>query len=43
MTPAEYCKVGAAGAAGRLRGFDLVLMDEGRITLNEVYVHQLPA
>lgn len=35
-----YCDV--AGGA-RLRGFDLVLLKNGRIALNEVYVHQLPA
>jgi hypothetical protein len=28
---------------GRLRGFDLVLLDGDRIALNEVYVHQLGA
>ena len=38
-----YCAIGENGAAGRLRGFDLVLMDGDRIRLNEVYVHQLPA
>ena len=33
-----YCDV--AGGQ-RLRGFDLVLLKDGRITLNEVYVHPL--
>jgi hypothetical protein len=36
-----YCKLGADGADGRMRGFDLVLLDGERIALNEVYVHQL--
>jgi len=30
------------GTSRRLRGFDLVLLDGGRITLNEVYTHSLP-
>ena len=30
-------------AAGRMRGFDLVLLRGREIILNEVYVHQLPA
>jgi hypothetical protein len=38
-----YCQIGEGGSAGRLRGFDLVLLDAGKIRLNEVYVHQLPA
>ncbi len=38
-----WCAIGEGGAAGRLRGFDLVLLDGDRIALNEVYVHQLPA
>ncbi len=33
-----YCDV---EGAGRLRGFDLVLLKDGLITLNEVYVHRL--
>jgi hypothetical protein len=37
-----YCEIGEGGAGGRLRGFDLVLLDGERITLNEVYVHQMP-
>ena len=37
-----YCEVqGDTGPGSRLRGFDLVLLDGERITLNEVYVHQL--
>jgi hypothetical protein len=35
-----YCTI---EGAGRMRGFDLVIMDGDRIRLNEVYVHQLPA
>ena len=38
-----YCEIGPGGSAGRLRGFDLVIMDGDRIALNEVYVHQMPA
>ena len=38
-----YCAMGEGGAGGRLRGFDLVLLDGDRIALNEVYVHMLPA
>lgn len=37
------CAIGAAGEAGALRGFDLVLMANDRIAYNEVYVHHLPA
>jgi hypothetical protein len=36
-----YCEIGEGG--GRLRGFDLVILDGDRIALNEVYVHQIPA
>ncbi len=36
-----YCEMGEGGAAGRLRGFDLVLLRGHEIVLNEVYVHQL--
>lgn len=36
-----YCAIGETGAEGRLRGFDLVLLEDGLIKLNEVYVHQL--
>lgn len=38
-----YCQIGEGGSLGRLRGFDLVLLDADKIRLNEVYVHQLPA
>ena len=38
-----YCTIGQGEGAGRMRGFDLVLLDGERIRLNEVYVHQLPA
>lgn len=34
-----YCDV---AGGGRLRGFDMVLLDGDRISHNEVYVHQLP-
>ena len=33
-----YCVI---AGGGRMRGFDLVLLDGDRITLNEVYVHTL--
>jgi len=35
-----YCDV---EGGGRLRGFDLVILEGDRIALNEVYVHQMPA
>jgi hypothetical protein len=35
-----YCDI---AGAGRMRGFDLVILDGDRITLNEVYVHMLGA
>ena len=38
-----YAVIGAKGEGGRLRGFDLVVLKDGKIALNEVYVHQLPA
>lgn len=38
-----YAAMGPGGATGRLRGFDLVILKGDRITLNEVYVHQMPA
>lgn len=38
-----YCDIGPDGTGGRLRGFDLVILDGDRIALNEVYVHQMPA
>jgi len=37
-----YCEMGEGGSLGRIRGFDLVLLDGDRIALNEVYVHALP-
>ncbi len=37
-----YCEMGEDGSLGRIRGFDLVLLDGDRIALNEVYVHALP-
>lgn len=38
-----YCAIGPNGSAGRLRGFDLVLLKDGLIAHNEVYVHPMPA
>ena len=39
-----YCVIGDdPKAAPALRGFDLVVLREGRIALNEVYVHPLGA
>ncbi len=38
-----YCAIGEGGQDGRMRGFDLCLIRDGKITLNEVYVHMLPA
>jgi hypothetical protein len=38
-----FCAMGEAGAAGRLRGFDLVMLRGREIVLNEVYIHPLPA
>ena len=38
-----YCEIGPGGSGGRLRGFDLVILDGDRIAVNEVYVHQMPA
>ena len=38
-----YCEIGEGGSGGRLRGFDLVILDGERIAHNEVYVHQMPA
>lgn len=39
-----YCAMGDDGTAGRMRGFDLVVLDaNGKIALNEVYIHPLPA
>ena len=35
-----YCDI---AGAGRLRGFDLVILRGREIVLNEVYIHQLPA
>lgn len=37
-----YCAIGESGKDGRMRGFDLCLIREDKITLNEVYVHMLP-
>ena len=38
-----FCEIGEGGSGGRLRGFDLVILDGDHIALNEVYVHQMPA
>ena len=38
-----YCAIGEDGKDGAMRGFDLCLVKDGRITLNEVYVHVMPA
>ncbi len=36
-----YCDIGEAGDGGKLRGFDLVILQGDKIAFNEVYVHQL--
>jgi hypothetical protein len=36
-----YAEMGEGGSAGRMRGFDLVILKGERIALNEVYVHPL--
>lgn len=36
-----YCAIGEDGTDGRMRGFDLVILKDGLIAHNEVYVHQL--
>lgn len=38
-----YCAIGEAGTDASMRGFDLCLVTDGKITLNEVYVHMMPA
>lgn len=38
-----YCRIGANGEGGKMRGFDLVVLKGDKIALNEVYVHTLPA
>jgi hypothetical protein len=38
-----YCTIGEGEAAGRMRGFDLVILRGREIVLNEVYIHPLPA
>lgn len=38
-----FCEIGETGEGGRLRGFDLVILRDGKIALNEVFVHQLPS
>ena len=36
-----YCHIGEDGQDGLMRGFDLVVLKDGLISINEVYVHQL--
>jgi hypothetical protein len=36
-----YCAIGESAKDGAMRGFDLCLLKDGLITLNEVYVHAL--
>lgn len=36
-----YADIGEAGKDGRMRGFDLVILKDGLIAHNEVYVHPL--
>jgi hypothetical protein len=36
-----YCAIGDDGTAGKLRGFDLVILQGDRIAFNEVYVHDM--
>ena len=36
-----FCDIGEGGSAGRIRGFDLVIVNGDRIAVNEVYVHTL--
>lgn len=38
-----YCAIGEDGKDGALRGFDLCLVRDSKIILNEVYVHVMPA
>ena len=38
-----YCAIGETGTDASMRGFDLFLVQDGKITLNEVYVHMMPA
>ncbi len=38
-----YCAIGESGKDGLMRGFDLCLVKDGKIILNEVYVHMMPA
>jgi hypothetical protein len=37
-----YCHIGEGGKDGLMRGFDLVIIEDGLIKHNEVYVHQIP-
>ena len=36
-----YCTMGQEGATTRFRGFDLCILKDGLIVMNEVYTHQL--
>lgn len=38
-----YAAMGEGGSAGRMRGFDLVILRGDQIALNEVYIHQMSA
>ncbi len=38
-----YCAIGETGTDAAMRGFDLCLVSNGKIALNEVYVHMMPA
>lgn len=37
-----YCDIALPDGVTKMRGFDLVLLRDGRIAHNEVYVHPLP-
>lgn len=37
-----YCEIALPDGVTRMRGFDLVILKDGRIAENEVYVHPLP-
>lgn len=38
-----FAAIGEKGEMGRMRGFDLCIVRDGKIALNEVFVHQFPA
>jgi hypothetical protein len=37
-----YCDIAMPDGVTKMRGFDLVILKDGRIVENEVYVHPLP-